>query len=111
MGSFSDIKPRNKQRVMSSATFMVLVKARGVRCPGTHGSDNKAAGRMESKNRNQLASQGRCQHRRGSQEQGVEDKTARDLVSSSLCRGRSGGNQAQLGPMGASRTSVHLTEE
>lgn len=35
---------------------------------------------MESKNRNQLASQGRCQHRRGSQEQGVGDMTAWDLV-------------------------------
>lgn len=87
---------------MSPATFMVLVKARGVRCPGIRGSDKEAAGRMESKNRNQLASQGRCQHRRGSQEQGVGDMTAWDLVSSSHCRGRSGGSQAQTaGPHGS----------
>lgn len=61
---------------------------------------------MESKNRNQLANQGRCQDRRGSWDQGVRDKTAWDLVSSSLCRGRTEGSQAQLGTMGASR-SLH----
>lgn len=33
---------------------MVSVKARGVGCPGTRGSDKESAGRRENKNRNEL---------------------------------------------------------
>lgn len=56
--SFSDITPRNRLRVMSPATFMVSVKAGGTGCLRTHGPDKEVAGKLESKNRDHLGSQG-----------------------------------------------------